>query len=86
MLRPWEFGRFTPREFDAAGRGRREDEMRREDLLAVIAALQVAPWAGKGRRVHARDVLGRPLLSEQRRVDAVVERAQSAKRRRGRRR
>ncbi len=53
--------------------GRREYDMAREDLDAVIAAAQLSPWTPKTQSTAGvvHKILGRPTLAERR----IIERA-----------
>jgi hypothetical protein len=58
-LRPWEFPRYTLREYGQLVEGFEKREERERYRFAELAAWLLAPWNSKGQHITARKLLGR---------------------------
>lgn len=57
-LRPWEFPRYTLREYGHLVEGFEAREQRERFRLAELATWLLAPWTGAGTRLTPKDLLG----------------------------
>jgi hypothetical protein len=57
-LRPWEFPRYTLREYGQLVDGYETREYRERYRMAELATWLLAPHMGKGKRLRPKDLLG----------------------------
>lgn len=57
-LRPWEFPRYTLREYGLLVQGYEEQEQRERARLAEHALWLLGPWMKDGSRLTVKDLLG----------------------------
>jgi hypothetical protein len=57
-LRPWEFPRYTLRDYGYLVEGFESREHRERHRLAELATWVLAPWVGAGKQLRPQDLLG----------------------------
>jgi hypothetical protein len=58
-LRPWEFPRYTLREYGLLVDGFTKREARERYRLAELATWLLAPWTGKGKHITPGKLIGK---------------------------